>query len=93
VFIKIHEKQYYLWRAVAQDGEVGNVFLQKRSDGKAAKRLFKRLLRRHRGESRKIVTDKLRSYYVAHREPIPRVLTIQPSTRTIELNSSMSEPE
>jgi putative transposase len=29
---------------------------------------FKRLLRCHGGEPRKIVTDKLRSYGVAHRE-------------------------
>lgn len=33
-----------------------------------AKRFFKRLLRSHGGEPRKIVTDKLRSYGVAHRE-------------------------
>jgi putative transposase len=47
---------------------VANVFLQKRRDGKAAKRFFKLLLRKHKGEPRKIVTDKLRSYNVAHRE-------------------------
>jgi putative transposase len=28
-------------------------------------------LKKHRGERRKIVTDKLRSYGVAHRELIP----------------------
>jgi putative transposase len=48
-----------------------DVFLQRRRDGKAAKRFFKRLLRAHRMEPRKIVTDKLRSYGVAHRELIP----------------------
>jgi len=71
VFVKIQGKQHYLWRAVDQDGEVVDVFLQKRRDGKAAKRFFKRLLRTHKGEPRKIVTDKLRSYNVAHRELIP----------------------
>jgi len=71
VFIRIHGKQHYLWRAVDQDGEVVDVFLQKRRDGAAAKRFFKRLLKAHRGEPRKIVTDKLRSYGVAHRELIP----------------------
>ena len=70
-FVKIQSKQYYLWRAVAQDGEVVDVFLQKRRDGKAAKRFFKRLLRKNKGEPSKIVTDKLRSYGVAHRELIP----------------------
>ena len=42
-------------------------------------RFFKRLLRSHGSEPRKIVTDKLRSYGVAHRELIPEV--IHDSTR------------
>ena len=71
VFVKINGKQHYLWRAVDQDGEVVDVFLQVRRDGAAAKRFFKRLLRSHGSEPRKIVTDKLRSYGVAHRELIP----------------------
>jgi putative transposase len=71
VLIKIDGKQHYLWRAVDQDGEVVDVFLQKRRDSKAAKRFFKKLLKTHRNEPRKIVTDKLRSYGVAHRELIP----------------------
>ena len=71
VFVKINGKQQYLWQAVDQDGEVVDVYLQKRRDGIAAKRFFKRLLKNHQGELRKIVTDKLRSYLVAHRELIP----------------------
>ena len=71
VFVKIGGKQHYLWRAVDQDGEVIDVFLQKRRDSAAAKRFFKRLLKKHQSEPRKIVTDKLRSYGVAHRELIP----------------------
>ena len=69
--MKIDGKQRYLWRAVDQDGEIVDVFLQRRRDGKAAKCFFKRLLKAHRNEPRKIVTDKLRSYGVAHRELIP----------------------
>ena len=57
VFVKINGKQHYLWRAVDQDGEVVDVFLQARRDGAAAKRFFKRLLRSHGSEPRKIVTD------------------------------------
>jgi transposase-like protein len=72
--VKINGKQHYLWRAVGQDGEVVDVFLQARREGPAAKRFFKRLLRSHGGEPRKIVTDKLRSYDVAHRELIPDVI-------------------
>ena len=83
VFVKINGKQHYLWRAVDQEGlphersecfgygEVVDVFLQAARDGAAAKRFFKRLLRSHGGEPRKIVTDTLRSYGVAHRELIP----------------------
>ncbi len=55
-------------------GEVVDVFLQKRRDGAAAKRFFKRLLKTHRDEPRKLVTDKLRSYSVAHRELIPNTI-------------------
>ena len=71
VFVKIRGVQHYLWRAVDQDGEVVDVFLQRRRDGKAAKRFFKRLLQVSGTEPRRIVTDKLRSYGVAHRELIP----------------------
>jgi len=74
VFVKINGKQHYLWRAVDQDGEVVDVYLQARRDGATAKRFFKRLLRSHGGEPRKIVTDKLRSYGVAHREMMPDVI-------------------
>src|SRR5210317_2329807 len=71
VFVRINGKQHYLWRAVDQDGEVVDVYLQAKRDGTAATRFFKRLLRNHGSEPRKIVTDKLRSYGVAHRELIP----------------------
>jgi putative transposase len=70
VFVKINGRRHYLWRAVDQDGEVVDVFLQAKRDGAAVKRFFRRLLRSHGGEPRKIVTDKLRSYGVAHRELI-----------------------
>ena len=65
VFIRIDGRHHYLRRAVDQDGEVVDVFLQKQRDGAAAKRFFKRLLKNHKDEPRKIVTDKLRSYGVA----------------------------
>ena len=74
VFLKIQGQHQYLWPAVDQDGEVVDVFLQARRDGAAARRFFKRLLTNNRGEPRKIVTDKLRSYGVAHRELIPDTL-------------------
>lgn len=74
VFVKINGKQHYLWRAVDQDGEVIDAYLQAKRNAAAAKRFFRRLLRSHGGEPRKIVTDKLRSYPVAHRELIPETI-------------------
>ena len=74
VFVKINGRHQYLWRAVDQDGEVVDVFLQSRRNVKAAKRFFKRLLNVHGIEPRKIVTDKLGSYGVAHRELIPNTI-------------------
>jgi putative transposase len=77
VFIKIQGKQHHLWRAVDQDEEVVDVCLQKNRDAKAAKaakRFFGRLLKKHKGESRQIVTDKLRSYGLAPRELMPEAI-------------------
>lgn len=83
VFAKISGKLHYLWRAVDQDGEVVDVYFQARRNGAAARRFFKRLLRSHGGEPRKIVTDKLRSYGVAHRELTPETVH---STKQYENN-------
>ena len=74
--IQINGKQHYLWRAVDQDGEVVDVYLQAKRDGAAARRFFRRFLRSHGGEPRKIVTDKLRSYPVAHCELIPQAIHV-----------------
>jgi putative transposase len=53
---------------------VVDAYLQAKRDGDAAKRFFRGLLRSHGGELRKIVTDKLCSYGVAHRELIPHTI-------------------
>ena len=90
VFVKINGKQHYLWRAVDQDGEVVDVFLQARRDGAAAKRFLKRLLSSHGSEPRKIVTDKLRSYGVAHRDLIPETIH---STKQYENNRAEQSHE
>ena len=70
--------------------EVVDVYLQARRDGAAAKRFFRRLLRNHRGEPREIVTDKLRSYGVAHRELIPETIH---STKQYENNRAEQSHE
>ncbi len=88
--IKISGKHHYLWRAGDQDGDVVDVYLQARRDGAAAKRFFKRLLRSHGSKPRKIVTDKLRSYGVAHRELIPETIH---STQQYENNRAEQSHE
>ncbi|MEH6583472.1 MAG: DDE-type integrase/transposase/recombinase [Halioglobus sp.] len=55
-----------------------------------AQRYFKRLIRSHGGEPRKIVTDKLRSYGVAHRELIPETIH---STQQYENNRAEQSHE
>ena len=74
VFVKINGIQHYLWRAVDQDGDVIDVYLQKRRDSHTAKRFFKRLLKANHGEPWKIVTDKMGSYPIAHKELMPDVI-------------------
>ncbi|MDI9918195.1 IS6 family transposase [Rhodococcus sp. IEGM 1379] len=68
VFIKINGTQHYLWRAVDQDGNVLDVLVQSRRNAKAAKKFFRKLLKGLGYVPRVIVTDKLGSYQVAHRE-------------------------
>ena len=67
-----------------------DVYLQGKRDGAAAKRFFKRLLRSHGREPRKIVTDKLRSYGVVHRELMPEIIH---STQQCENNRAEQSHE
>jgi putative transposase len=90
VFVKVNSKRHYLWRAVDQDGEVVDVFLQARRDGAAAKRFFRRLVRSSGTQPRKIVTDKLRSYLVAQREVMPDTIH---STQQYENNRAEQSHE
>ena len=68
VFVKIHGITYYLWRAVDEHGNVLDVLVQSRRNAKAAKRLFRKLLKGLRYVPGVLVTEKLASYGVAHRE-------------------------
>ncbi len=93
VFVKIQGQQHYLWQAVDQDGEIVDVFLQRRRDGDAAKRFFKRLLKTHLNEPRKIATDKLKSYEV-HIESSSRIrFTIKASMPITRQNFPISQRE
>jgi len=71
VFLTINGRRHYLWRAVDQDGNVLDILVQPRRDAKAAKRFFRKLLTKQCRVPRVLVTDKLRSYQVAHRAVMP----------------------
>ncbi len=73
VFIKINGTQHYLWRAVHQDGNTLDVLVQSRRNPLAAKCFFRKLLKGLGYVPRVIVTDKLGSYQVAHREMLVSV--------------------
>lgn len=73
VFVTIQGQRQYLWRAVDQDGDVLDILVQRRRNQRAAKRFFRRLLKGQGREPRWLVTDKLRSYDVAHREVMSTV--------------------
>ena len=66
--MKINDTAHYLWRAVDQHGNVLDILVQSRRNAAAAKRFFRKLLKGLRYVPRVLVTDKLGSYQVAHRE-------------------------
>ena len=56
-----------------QNGTVLDIVIQSRPNAKAATKFFRKLLKGLRYVPRVIVTDKLPSYTVAHREMMPSV--------------------
>jgi putative transposase len=68
VFVWINGKLCYLWRAVDQHGNVLDVSVQSRRNAVSARRFFRKLLKDLRYVPRVLVTDKVASYRVAHRE-------------------------
>ena len=73
VVVTLKKQQYYLWRAVDGEGNVLDVLLQKHRDTKAAKRFFRKLLKKQGFVPRVIVTDKLKSYEAAKKQVMPNV--------------------
>src|ERR1700748_2753174 len=59
VVITIAGEKHWLWRAVDQGGFVLDVLVQSRRDKKAAKRLLRKLLRKHPRAPRALLTDKM----------------------------------
>src|SRR5260370_16056478 len=55
-------KRMYLWRAVDAEGEILEVLVQAKRDTRAARRLMRKLLKKHGLAPTEIVTDRLGSY-------------------------------
>ncbi len=77
----IKKQQYYLWWAVDSEGNVLEVLLQRHRDTEAAKRFFRKLLKKQGFVPRvstyscsaAIVTDKLKSYEAAKKQVMKNV--------------------
>jgi putative transposase len=67
VVITMKGKKHWLWRAIDQNGLILDVLVQSRRDTNAAKRLMKKLIKKHLRTPRVLVTDKLKSYAAANK--------------------------
>ena len=61
-------KQFWLWRAIDDEGEVLDLLVQRRRDMAAAVKLMRKLLKKQGFAPTLLVTDKLRSYGAARLE-------------------------
>jgi putative transposase len=74
VFLNIRGEQFYLWRAVDQDGNTLDILVTRKRDKRAAKRFFRKVLKQQGIVPWRLITDKLRSYSAAHRDLFPSVI-------------------
>jgi IS1 family transposase len=66
--VTIAGRQFWLWRAVDDEGEVLDLLVQRRRDKAAAVKLMRKLLKKQGFAPDVLVTDKLRSYGAAKSE-------------------------
>ncbi len=66
--VTIAGRQFWLWRAVDDEGEVLDLLVQRRRDKAAAVKLMRKLLKKQGFTPDVLVTDKLRSYGAAKSE-------------------------
>jgi transposase-like protein len=66
--VPISGRQFWLWRAVDDEGEVLDLLVQRRRDAKSAAKLMRRLLEKQGFAPDVLVTDRLRSYGAAKTE-------------------------
>src|SRR5271156_672658 len=66
--VTIAGRQFWLWRAVDDEGEVLDLLVQRRRNKAAAVKLLRKLLKKQGFAPEVLVTDKLRSYGAARSE-------------------------
>jgi transposase-like protein len=66
--VMIAGRQFWLWRAVDDEGEILDLLVQRRRDKAAAAKLLRKLLKKQGFAPAVLVTDKLRSYDAARLE-------------------------
>ena len=72
-------RQFWLWRAVDDEGEVLDLLVQRRRDKAAAVKLMRKLLRKQGFAPDVLVTDKLRSWRASARALAGRLESVQGS--------------
>ena len=63
--VRIGGRQFWLWRAVDDEGEGLDLLVQRQRDAKAAAKLMRKLLKKQGFAPKTLVTDRLRSYEAA----------------------------
>ena len=58
IFVTMHGRRQYLWRAVDQDGDLLDILVQSRRDRRADVRFFRKVLKGQGRSPRRLVTDK-----------------------------------
>jgi transposase-like protein len=66
--VQIAGRQFWLWRAVDDEGEVLDLLVQRRRDKASKVKLMRKLLKKHGFAPDLLVTDQLRSYAAAKSE-------------------------
>ena len=74
--VRIGGEQYWLWRAVDENGATLDVLLQERRDTEAAERFFRTLLEHTGSPPERMTTDKLGSYAAA-KQRIPELKGVE----------------
>ena len=82
--IGIRDRKYWLWRAVDDEGEVLDFLVQRRRCARSARKLLRKLMKKHGFAPKRITTDKLKSYPVAIRKANNRAENSHQSVRRRE---------